>query len=360
MKTNPISPFIPWTLCCFVIGTSAADTQRLLPFQGRITGPQGNPPPDGPALIQFQAFESATGGRPIWPGELHRVTVNQGLINVVLGTKNEFPHTRTNEQGAVSSFFDSTLFLEITPDTSGRPDGTADGVITKTDLPMMPRQALFPVPHAVESTLSYHSLDSQKLAGHDWGTLFTSGILDPASPDARLRPSLLSSDIVDAPRIRDGSIQQRKLAARPPSVDAVSGGIAISLPSGDFKTEVGDLTWVNVPQLEVTLVTEGRPVMLMLQSEEDLGTDESYIGGESDTLRQNSFANFAFECDGNDLGTMAFYNGSQGQYLLLPPSTLSHVHVVKPGKHLYKLRARSGYPGAYARVHRCVLVAFEL
>src|SRR5262245_60009724 len=90
---------------------AAQPTPKLLPFQARLTDASGQPVPDGARVVRFQLFSEAAGGTPLhsWSGEVHRTTVNGGLINVVLGT-------RASLEGVD---FAKTLYLEITVDQNG-------------------------------------------------------------------------------------------------------------------------------------------------------------------------------------------------------------------------------------------------
>ncbi|MBI1842591.1 MAG: tail fiber protein [Verrucomicrobia bacterium] len=130
-----------WAIVC---GSWAADLANpsLLPFQGRLVDASGRALPDGPRVIRFQLFDAATGGALVWNGEVHRSTVNGGLLNVQLGTK-----------APLSSVdFSRTLYLEITVDSNG------DQVIDSSDTVLSPRQLIAPAVFAVESSRARESL----------------------------------------------------------------------------------------------------------------------------------------------------------------------------------------------------------
>lgn len=176
-----------------------AQAPRLLPFQARLADAAGKPIPDGATAVQFQLFSDPTNQTPVWSGEVHRTTVNGGLVNVVLGSKNPFPGNRTNELGAVLSFFDAALFLEVTVDSTGKPDGSPDGAITKADPPLLPRQALIPAPFTLESG------NALRLQGLDWSTVF--GSANPATsgiPGDRIQPASITAAQI-APNAIDSS-----------------------------------------------------------------------------------------------------------------------------------------------------------
>src|SRR6266480_1572291 len=139
-----------WALASF-----AQQAPKLLPFQGRLTDQNGVAVSNGVRLVQFKIYDAPTGGSPVWAGELHRTTVNGGLVNVMLGSKT--PLTGVD--------FDKQLYLEITVDVSG-PTGTPDNSITAADPPMLPRQVLLPVVFAKEAA------DARLLDGYAWSPLF--------------------------------------------------------------------------------------------------------------------------------------------------------------------------------------------
>ncbi len=124
---------------------------RLLPFQGRLTEASGKPIPDGVRFVQFRILDAPSVGNIVWPGETHRVTINGGLINVVLGTKSPLDGLD----------FNRTLYLEMVAGAEGAAQ------ISPNDPPLSPRQAILPVLFAQESAVSR---DTQKLAGLLFGT----------------------------------------------------------------------------------------------------------------------------------------------------------------------------------------------
>jgi len=83
---------------------------------------------------------------PLWAGEVHRASINGGLINVMLGSKNPLPNDRPDDPSR--SFFDAALYLQVIPDAN------ADDKITEADPPLLPRQAIVPVLFARESAVA--------------------------------------------------------------------------------------------------------------------------------------------------------------------------------------------------------------
>ncbi|HAB18261.1 MAG TPA: phage tail protein [Verrucomicrobiota bacterium] len=178
-------------LCSALLTTAfvlAQPAPKLLPFQGRLTDPNGVAVHDGVRLIQFKMFDEPSGGPPKWSGELHRTTVNGGLVNVLLGSKT--PLTGVD--------FDRQIYLEITVDIN------TDNAITAADPPMLPRQVLLPVVFAKEAA---QARDSHNLAGHDWAAL-----LDRNDPvNGRLLGSKISDGTLPAAAIGDGALPGSKI-----------------------------------------------------------------------------------------------------------------------------------------------------
>ena len=169
----------------------AEEAPKLLPFQGRLTDANGNSVANGVRLVLFRIYSDPASGTPIWAGEMHRTTVNGGLVNVMLGAKTPFTGVDFNTQ----------LFLEITVDVN------ADNAITASDPPMLPRQAILPALYAKESSTSRNSL---KLAGADWADLMTNGN-NPTDPNNFIRGAKIEPNSVNASHIAPNAISNEKL-----------------------------------------------------------------------------------------------------------------------------------------------------
>src|SRR5688572_2598665 len=70
----------------FFQATAHGDT-KLLPFQGRLTDASGNGLADGAKVVEFKMYDAPTGGSVKWAGEVHKLSVNGGLVNTMLGSK---------------------------------------------------------------------------------------------------------------------------------------------------------------------------------------------------------------------------------------------------------------------------------
>jgi hypothetical protein len=221
-------------LGCDSIESGEPSAPKLLPFQGRLTDEAGNAVTNGTRVVLFQIYDAPVNGALRWPGELHRTTVNGGLINVQLGTGTPL----------ATVDFDQPLYLQITVDING------DGQINEADPPMLPRQAILPAVFAKESA------DSRKLAGRDWSALLVAGNdpltghiraskLEPLAITAQLiKPGTLTSNqiapqTINADQIADSTITAAKLSAQlvldalvPVGSIIAFGGDASQIPGG--------------------------------------------------------------------------------------------------------------------------------
>jgi hypothetical protein len=111
-----------------LLSTSRGGETKLLPFQGRLTNADGSITPDQTKVVEFKMYDAPTGGSVKWAGEVHKLSVNGGLVNTMLGSK----------AGLGSVDFAEPTFLQITVDANG------DGQITAADPPLLPRQSVIP------------------------------------------------------------------------------------------------------------------------------------------------------------------------------------------------------------------------
>jgi microcystin-dependent protein len=191
-------------LAAAALSAVAEEVPKLLPFQAKLTDAQGAAVTNGVRLVQFRLYPVAVAGTPVWAGEIHRTSVNGGLVNVLLGMRTPFTGVDFNEQ----------LYLEMTVDVDG------DNAITAADPPMLPRQIVMPAVFAKEAAAAR---DSAKLAGADWSAVLTTGN-DPRAEGAfikgsKLQPgsfgtALLAEAAVTTPKIADAAVTDAKLAPR--------------------------------------------------------------------------------------------------------------------------------------------------
>lgn len=148
-------------LCqCLLLGAAP-----LLPFQGSLSDGNGNPIPDGERVVQFKIYNAPIGGAVEWAGEVHRLSVNGGLVNTILGSQISLS----------ASSFNRPQYLEITVDAD------RDGAITASDPPLLPRQVILPAIFALESDLaqSARGLMASDGTPYDWSVIFKTN--DPSS-----------------------------------------------------------------------------------------------------------------------------------------------------------------------------------
>ena len=277
--------------------TIAQDTANVIPFQGQLANQAGQAlTPTNAVMLVFRIYQQPVGGAAIWAESQPNISVNAGRFSVLLGSRTQLPGT---------SYFNSTLYLGITVD---------DGNPATADVEMRPRQALVPVISA-----SY-AKNAGKLQGYGWsdlldtnnpvtGSLLGSKIRDGSIIAGKLQPGTITSNqiaphTITGAQIADAAIQSNHLA-----VGAVTGDkIVVSSISGNQLADsavswsklssrlavtnsaaLGDVAvsvstnfswttynqWFDVPGLEVSIQTRGRPVIAMLSGESN--GNNSYI-----------------------------------------------------------------------------------
>ncbi|RYD36025.1 MAG: tail fiber protein, partial [Verrucomicrobiaceae bacterium] len=164
-----------------LLTTSRAET-KLLPFQGRLTDAVGTVIPDGAKVVEFKMYDAPTGGTVKWVGEVHKLSVNGGLVNTMLGSK----------AGLGGVDFSTPTYLQITIDTNH------DNQVSAADPPLLPRQSVIGAVYASEAG------NTRKLAGNDWSALLEGGSNNPLS--ATIRGDKLTPNSVTSDKIPDNSI----------------------------------------------------------------------------------------------------------------------------------------------------------
>jgi hypothetical protein len=202
MKTRIDRILFSLAVTLLLAGNTALASSRVLPFQGRLSDANGNAIPDGARVVQFKIYDAPVGGRTVWSGEVHKLTVNSGLVSTLLGTKATLAGVDFNQD----------LYLEITIDAN------ADGQITLADPPLLPRQSILPAVFAQESA------NARLLGGYDWSSLF--GTNNPA--DGILLASKIGDSSLATAKLADGAVSTAKLAngAVTPGKLNTSGAVA--------------------------------------------------------------------------------------------------------------------------------------
>ncbi|MBX3745581.1 MAG: tail fiber protein [Verrucomicrobiae bacterium] len=212
---------------------------RLLPFQGRLTDAQGQPLPGGTRVVQFKIYDAPVGGRAVWNGEVHHLTVNDGLVNTVLGTRADLSQVD----------FDRSLYLEITIDAN------QDGEIGPADPPLLPRQSIIP------SFFARESANTRLLGGYDWsplfgtnnpadGTLLDSKIRDGSLPGAKLQPRSLHAGLLQSNTLTLATLAQEVLDLLvPPGSIMAFGGNTNTIPQGWLLCDGRPVSSATYPRL---------------------------------------------------------------------------------------------------------------
>jgi hypothetical protein len=216
-----------------LIPSTHAET-KLLPFQGRLTDAAGSAIADGAKVVEFKLYDAPTGGNVKWAGEVHKLSINGGLVNTMLGSKASL--------GSVD--FSSPCYLQITVDAN------ADSLITAADPPLLPRQSVIAAVFANEAG------NARKLAGNDWSSILTGGTNDPTTgtlrtdmiADGSVGNSKLSADSVQGAQILNQSVTSVKIADG--TITAADLSIALQqaglIPSGTIVAFGGVETQVPV------------------------------------------------------------------------------------------------------------------
>ncbi|MBK1835053.1 tail fiber protein [Roseibacillus ishigakijimensis] len=168
-------------LLLLLLAGDVAATPQLLPFQGHLTDAGGNAIADGAKVVQFKIYDAPVSGTAVWAGEVHKLSVNGGLVNTILGTKTAFSETYS---GGAKVMFSEPLYLEITVDADG------SETITAADPPLLPRQVLLP------SNFSHVAMSAETVEGVD--------LVDDAT--GTLWPTVLKENSILAVHLADGSV----------------------------------------------------------------------------------------------------------------------------------------------------------
>lgn len=220
--TIALGLMIAWVSGYRSIAVAAEPMVRLLPFQGFLTDASGKSLRDGVRTAQFKLYDSPVGGESLWAGEVHRLTVNNGVVNTILGSKIAIPETYPSNNDV--PMFSRPVYLEITVDAN------EDDAISQVDPPLLPRQVVLPALFAARSsqadlaTRSETSGVSDSLSGFGWSSIMTQ--LDP------------SRSFLKTERIENRSITEEKLS---PSILIPVGTVIQSLlPPDIHPVSVGD------------------------------------------------------------------------------------------------------------------------
>lgn len=210
MHTN-----ISISLAFVLLASSLAHAQKLLPFQGYLTTANGQQIADGTKAVQFKIYDTPVSGTTVWAGEVHKLSVNRGLVNTILGTKTTFPETYADGSKVM---FSEPLYIEITVDANN------DSQITAADPPLLPRQILLPanfahVAHSIRSSDGDEIISSEGII--DGSRLSTESISPEALKTIPLNKlgSGEGNQGISSDQIRENAVTGSELA--PNSVNSI-------------------------------------------------------------------------------------------------------------------------------------------
>jgi len=313
---------------CFLVSalsTSAQSVPPLINYQGRLTDQSGAPLTAGLYGIQFRLWDSplATGTNDlIWGQQYANLAVQaNGVFSVILGSPGgtSIPGTVPAVNNLAYAFASSNVFLGVTVTVS-------NGVALTSPSEILPRQQLLSVPYAFSAVNASTALSANS---------------------ATLAASVLPGSIVNA-SLAGGIITLTNLAPRQIGTNVSIGGIAISSKSPNGVVGLGP-----VPNMVVSLVTSGRPVLVFVTAADatascQLWTDQQNLGGGNA---------IAFQRDGTSVGIYAWALQGNINAFSLPGSSLIFLDTPPAGSHTYSLLATQGYDFS---LFNAKLVAFEL
>lgn len=152
---------------------------------------------------------------------------------------------------------------------------------------------------------------------------------------------------VTTPKLADGGVSKPKLSAANYQLSDSCGAWSRTQPNG----------WAAVTNLSVTITTSGRPVLLMLVGDGNVG---SYIGCGGASSAAGDGSEITFKRSGTNLGTMYTTKDSAGSYWACPPGA-AQIDAPAAGTYTYTVEVRAwGSANAIAYMYQLKLLAMEL
>ena len=107
----------------FLTASVACTAPKLLPFQGHLTDSARQAIGDGAKVVQFDGAKvvqfktnhAPVSGNAVWTGEVHKLSMNKGLVDAILGIKTAFPEVYS---GGSTVKFSEPLDIGITLDAN--------------------------------------------------------------------------------------------------------------------------------------------------------------------------------------------------------------------------------------------------
>lgn len=156
----------------------------------------------------------------------------------------------------------------------------------------------------------------------------------------------IANATITSTQIASQTIAQGNLAVRATGTSVAVGGVASSASSGSFSTASGSP--VPITNLSVTIVTTGRPVMVMVGPYQGGSPSNGYFGGTGVLgLYRNSTIFTSYD-----------YGPTSGSVFISFPSTVMTVDFVAAGTYTYTASLNASLNTTYC--NDCILIAYEL
>jgi hypothetical protein len=138
-------------------------------------------------------------------------------------------------------------------------------------------------------------------------------------------------------------------------------GVAISSSSGSFLYNT-DASYVDVTNLSVTIVTSGRPVMLMIVAAGTSASSQTGLYAESIASAGHISMFIRLVRDVTTIldTTLQQYIPASSGVGIIMPGGVPFIDAPAAGTYTYKVQVARGNSNSSARVNSCKLVAFEL
>lgn len=154
------------------------EISRLVPFQGRLHGSDGQVVSDGVYDLTFTVYDTPTGGTAAWSENHSQVSVIHGYVNVLLGAVN--PLDQQNYANQEPLYDKSKTHVDFT-------EKKYLGISINGGAEMFPRSQLVPsfhaytanhANHATNADIATNALNADKLDGYDSSNFATAAVID--------------------------------------------------------------------------------------------------------------------------------------------------------------------------------------
>lgn len=291
---NTVSKLI--VVAALLLAAAVAEAQngalRLIPFQARLTGADGDALPDGNYVVTFRIYDVPAGGTPCWE-EVHQSN-NQGIVPVVGGQVNVLlgsltPIDDPNKDGDASDAisFNPTAGISCDPEQQAQMDPpqncdcqapgprylgiTVGGsTVTVPAAEMVPRHQLVPSFHArradIADAVSNGAIARDMIAANavDGSKIAPNSVTTEKITDGTIRSSDLSTTVahrLTSDHIGDGTIRVSHLALESARMLVPTGTIVAwagtegSIPPGWYPCDGRALIRAEEPRLFAALGT---------------------------------------------------------------------------------------------------------